>query len=73
MRRLMKITLKDNVVAEVSKGTTVGSVISGISESLAKSAICGKINGKLVDLTAEIGKNCKLEIITMNILKSFWK
>ena len=65
MRRLMKITLKDNVVAEVSKGTTVGSVISGISESLAKSAICGKINGKLVDLTAEIGKNCKLEIITM--------
>lgn len=60
----MKITLKDNVVAEVTKGTTVMSVVSGISESLAKSAICGKINGSLVDLTAEIGKNCKLEIIT---------
>ena len=60
----MKITLKDNVVAEVNKGTTVYSVISGISESLAKSAICGKINGVLVDLNAEIGRNCKLEIIT---------
>lgn len=60
----MKITLKDNVVAEVSKNTTVLSVISGISESLAKSAICGKMNGKLVDLTHEIKKNCKLEIIT---------
>lgn len=60
----MKITLKDNVIAEVSKGTTVLSVISGISESLAKSAICGKINGVLVDFSSEIGKNCKLEIIT---------
>ena len=60
----MKITLKDNVVAEVNKGTTVYSVINGISESLAKSAICGKINGVLVDLNAEIGRNCKLEIIT---------
>lgn len=61
----MKITLKDNVVAEVNKGTTVLTVIKGISESLAKSAVCGKINGVLVDLSSEIGKNCKLEIITI--------
>lgn len=61
----MKITLKDNVVAEVSKGTTVASVVECISQSLAKNAICGKINGKLVDLQSSISKNCKLEIITM--------
>lgn len=61
----MKITLKDNVIAEVSKGTTVALVAEYISESLAKNAVCGKINGKLVDLNSNIGKNCKLEIITM--------
>lgn len=71
----MKITLKDNVVAEVAKGTTVESVINSISESLAKNAICGKVNGALVDLSAEIGKNCKLEIITMkdkDAIKVLW-
>lgn len=60
----MKITLKDNVIAEVSKGTTVEKIAEYISESLARSAICGKINGKLVDLSSNLGKNCKLEIIT---------
>lgn len=61
----MKITLKDNVIAEVSKGTTVASVAECISESLAKNAVCGKINGRLVDLNSSLGKNCKLEIITI--------
>lgn len=60
----MKITLKDNVIAEVSKGTTVEKIAEYISESLARTAICGKINGKLVDLSSCLGKNCKLEIIT---------
>lgn len=71
----MKITLKDNVVAEVAKGTTVENVINSISESLAKSAVCGKVNGVLVDLSAEIGKNCKLEIITSkdkDAIKVLW-
>ena len=60
----MKITLKDNVVAEIEKGTTVLKVAENISESLARNAICGKIDGKLVDLNTVITKNCKLEIIT---------
>ena len=34
----MKITLKDNVVAEIPKGTTVLKIAQNISESLAKSA-----------------------------------
>ncbi len=60
----MKITLKDNVVAEVSRGTTVLKVAESISTSLARNAICGRVNGKLVDLNSAINKNCKLEIIT---------
>ena len=60
----MKIAIKDNIVAEVEKGTTIGNVARSISPTLAKNIICGKINGALVDLDNEIGKNCKLEFIT---------
>ena len=60
----MKITLKDNVVAEVTKGTTVFSLAENISPSLAKNALCGRVNGVLVDLDQAINSNCKLELIT---------
>ena len=60
----MKITLKNNVVAEVTKGTTVFSLAENISPSLAKNALCGRVNGVLVDLNQTINKNCKLELIT---------
>ena len=61
---MMKITLKDNVVAEVTKGTTVFSLAENISPSLAKNALCGRVNGVLVDLDQAINSNCKLELIT---------
>ena len=67
----MKIAIKDNIVAEVEKGTTVGSVAKSISPTLAKNIICGKINGKLVDLDDSIGKNCKLELITIKDDEAF--
>lgn len=60
----MKITLKDNEVAEVPRGTTVLKLAEGISASLAKNVICGRVNGKLVDVNSTINKNCKIEIIT---------
>ena len=60
----MKITLKNNVVAEVKKGTTVYSLAENVSSSLAKNAVCGKVNGVLVDIFATINKNCKVEIIS---------
>ncbi len=60
----MKITLKDNVVAEVKRGTTVFGLAESISPSLAKNALCGRVNGVLVDLNQPISKNCKLELIT---------
>lgn len=60
----MKITLKDNVVAEVTRGTTVLGLAESISPSIAKNVLCGRVNGALVDLNQEINKNCKLELIT---------
>ncbi len=60
----MKITLKDNVVAEVTRGTTVLGLAESISPSIAKNVLCGRVNGVLVDLNQTINKNCKLELIT---------
>lgn len=60
----MKIAIKDNIIAEVARGTTVEKVAESISAGLAKTIVCGKINGKLVDLKDKIGRNCKLELIS---------
>lgn len=60
----MKITLRDEV-REYENGTTVEEIAKSISEGLARNAICGKVDGKLVDLCAKIDHDAKVEIITM--------
>ena len=59
----MKIQLRDDY-KEFEKGTTVLEIASSISEGLARVAVCGKINDELVDLTAKLEEDCKLDIIT---------
>ena len=61
----MKITLKDGSILEFEKGITVGEVASAISEGLFRNAVCGKVNGELVDLSEKIENDCSLEIITL--------
>lgn len=60
----MKIELKDGSDFEIERGESVFSVAKRLSEKLAKDAVCGKIDGKLVDLSTKIEKPCKLEIVT---------
>ena len=61
----MKITLKDGSILEFEKGITVGEVASAISEGLFRNAVCGKVNGELVDLSEKIENDCSLEIVTL--------
>ena len=61
----MKITLKDGSILEFEKGITVGEVASAISEGLFRNAVCGKVNGELVDLSEKIENDCNLEIVTL--------
>ena len=61
----MKITLKDGTILEFEKALSVGEVASNISEGLFRNAVCGKIDGELVDLSTIIEKDCSLEIITL--------
>lgn len=59
----MIIKLRDQE-REYKEGVTVLDVAKSISEGLARVAVCGKLNGQLVDLSRELNSDCSLEIIT---------
>ena len=61
----MKITLKDGSILEFENGTSVGDVALAISEGLFRNAICGKVDGNLVDLSEKLDNDCTLEIVTL--------
>ncbi len=61
----MKITLKDGSILEYDSPITVGEVAKNISEGLFRNAVCGKVNGELVDLSTVIDSDCSLQVITL--------
>ena len=61
---MIKITLKDNSVIEVEKGTTIIELAKKISEGLARMATCGKVNGEVKDLRYELNEDCNVSIET---------
>jgi threonyl-tRNA synthetase len=62
---VIRVTLPDNSVREISQGTTVGEFAALIGPGLAKSAVGGRINGELVDIRTVIAADSKVEIITL--------
>ncbi|MDK4441203.1 threonine--tRNA ligase [Enterococcus faecium] len=61
---MIKITFPDGAVKEFESGITTLAIAESISKSLAKKALAGKVNGKLVDLTRPIEEDASIEIIT---------
>ena len=61
---MIKITFPDSAVKEFESGITTLAIAESISKSLAKKALAGKVNGKLVDLTRPIEEDASIEIIT---------
>lgn len=61
---MIKITFPDGAVKEFEAGTTTLAIAESISKSLAKKALAGKVNGKLIDLTRPIEEDASIEIIT---------
>ncbi|MBE7083011.1 MAG: threonine--tRNA ligase [Clostridiales bacterium] len=61
----MKITLKDGSFLEFANAITVADVAGQISEGLLRNAVCGAVDGNLVDLSYTIEKDCELQIITL--------
>ena len=62
----MKITLKDGSVMELNEAKSIYEIAQSISEGLARVAVAGQLDGKVVDLRTVVDKDASLNIITAN-------
>ncbi|HJQ36823.1 MAG TPA: threonine--tRNA ligase [Thermoanaerobaculia bacterium] len=60
----MNVQLPDGSVKEIAENATVADVAASIGKRLAKDAIAGKVNGKVVDVYAPVPDGAKIEIVT---------
>ncbi len=60
----MQVHLPDGSVREVPEGASVADVAGAIGPRLAKDAIAGKVDGKVVDVAARVPEGARVEIIT---------
>jgi len=63
---MIKVTLKDGVVKEFEKGTSILDIAKSISEGLARNACAGIVNGETKDLRYEVNEDCELSIATFD-------
>ena len=61
---MIKITFPDGAIREFESGVTTFEIAQSISNSLAKKALAGKFNGKLIDTTRAITEDGSIEIVT---------
>ncbi|SCY80481.1 threonine--tRNA ligase [Alkaliphilus peptidifermentans] len=59
----IKVILKDGSTRDVKKGTSIYEIAKEISEGLARVAVGGEVDGKLVDLSHEVMDDCNLNIL----------
>jgi threonyl-tRNA synthetase len=60
----MNVQLPDGSVREVPDNATVADVAASIGKRLAKDALAGKVNGKVVDVYAPVPDGARVEIVT---------
>jgi threonyl-tRNA synthetase len=60
----MKITLPDGSVRSFDQPVTVAEIASSIGPGLAKAALAGRVNGKIVDTAYRIDSDADVAIIT---------
>lgn len=58
------VCLPDGTKKEFDSPVTVFEVAESIGAGLARAALAGKIDGKLVDLSTSVDSDCKLSVIT---------
>ena len=63
---MIKISLPDGKIKNFDRSLSAFDVARDISPSLAKKAVCARIDGVLKDLSVSIEKDCELEIIVLD-------
>ena len=61
----MGITLKNGDKKHFDKAASCKDIALSISEGLARAAVCAKVDGTLVDLSAVVDRDCEFEIVTL--------
>ncbi len=61
---MVAITLPDGSVRQYEKSVTVAEVAASIGPGLAKAALGGRVDGRLVDTSYRIGADARLAIVT---------
>src|SRR5690348_8614455 len=61
---MITITLPDNSTKSFDASPSVRDVAASIGAGLAKAALAGKVDGKLVDLSRTIDHDARVEIVT---------
>jgi threonyl-tRNA synthetase len=60
----MNVQLPDGSIRDVPENATIADVAASIGRRLAKDALAGKINGKVVDVYTPVPEGAKVEIVT---------
>ncbi|MBO5359324.1 MAG: threonine--tRNA ligase [Clostridia bacterium] len=63
---MIKVTLKDNVVKEYEKNTTVAEIAKGLGMGLYKAACVARVNGEVCDLRTALDADAQVEILTFD-------
>src|SRR5258705_5339212 len=61
---MVSITLPDGWVGKYDMPVTVAEIAASIGPGLAKAALGGKVDGKLVDMSHAVGSDAKVAIVT---------
>lgn len=62
----VNIKLPDGSVREYAEGSSIEDVAASISSGLRKSAVAGKLNGQVVDLSTILEEGANIEIVTLD-------
>lgn len=63
---MVRIHLRDGSVREYENGITPLDIARDISEGLARAVLAAQVDGVTVDLTVELNKDCKLDLLTFD-------
>lgn len=58
--------IKNGSKHEFPAGTALADMIEALDKGLRKKALCGTVNGKLVDLAAVVEEDCEVDLLTFD-------